>query len=219
MPDEAPRVLALLSHELRGPFGVIRGYLRLLDQSATELSDRSREAVVAALRASDRLAEVLDEASLLAHLQIGDFRLDPKKTPLDTLLQSAIQAAALPAGFRIGLDLAALPPATIEADVVRLPKALASLIGVVARAHSNATGVELTATPTRLREHAAVALRVLAHPTSELPVSEADFMATRGGYGLALPIASLVLQRHGGLVRELRHGDRSAGMLITLPVA
>src|SRR5688572_323275 len=59
MSDEMPRVLSLLSHELRGPLGVVRGYLRLIDQTATELSDRSRQSIAAALRASDRMADVL----------------------------------------------------------------------------------------------------------------------------------------------------------------
>ena len=68
-PDQSPRILSLLSHELRGPLGVIRGYLRLLEQAGPELSDSHRQAVTAALKASDRAAELLDKASMLAQLQ------------------------------------------------------------------------------------------------------------------------------------------------------
>ena len=104
MSDEAPRVLSLLSHELRGPLGVIRGYLRLIDQTATELSDRSRESIAAALRASDRIADVLEEASLLGHLQIGDVQLDPRPVALATIVHAAVQNAALPDDCTVLLD-------------------------------------------------------------------------------------------------------------------
>ena len=42
----------------------------------------SRQAIAAALRASDRMADVLGEASLLGHLQIGDVQLDAKPVTL-----------------------------------------------------------------------------------------------------------------------------------------
>lgn len=218
MPDDAPRVLSLLSHELRGPLGVVRGYLRLLEQSATELSPRSRETVAAALRAGDRMADVLDEASLFAHLQIGSVKLELKKVPLATIVHAAIQAAVLPAGSQVDLDAAALPSVTLEADEVRLRTAIATFIAAVARAQSNIVVVEISATRTRFSGKHAVRLRIGPRTLSGVQATDVELNLTRGGFGLAIPIAAIVVEGHGGRVRELRHGDRSAGLLLTLPV-
>jgi K+-sensing histidine kinase KdpD len=218
MPDDAPRVLSLLSHELRGPLGVVRGYLRLLDQSAPELSEKSRQAIAGALRASDRMVEVLDEASLLVHFRAGDIRLDPKRVPLATIVHSAIQAAALPERSQVDLDSAALPAVTLDVDEARLRMALATFITAVARAQSNKVVVDISAARTRLSGKPAVRLRVEARTLSGVQGSEVELNTTRGGFGLAIPIAALIIEGHGGRVRELRHGDRSAGLLVSLPV-
>jgi signal transduction histidine kinase len=218
MPDDAPRVLSLLSHELRGPLGVVRGYLRLLEQSAPELSQKSRQTVAAALRASDRMAGVLDEASLLAHLKIGDVTLELKPVLLDTLVHSAIQAAALPEGSQVDLDAAALPSVSLDADGARLRSALATFITAVARAQSSHIVVEISATRTRLSGKRAVRLRIGPRTLSGVSGSEVELDTSRGGFGLAIPIAAVIVEGHGGRVRELRHGDRSAGLLLSLPV-
>jgi len=218
MPEDAPRVLSLLAHELRGPLGVIRGYLRLLDQSSPELSERSRQSVEAALRASDRIAEVLDQASLLAHLRIGDLRLESKKVPLATIVHSAIQATILPEGSRVDLDAAALPSVNIEGDESRLRTAIATLIATVARAQSSTIIVEISATRTRLAGKQAVRLRIGPRTLSGVQATEVELNTIRGGFGLAIPIAVVIVEGHGGRVRELRHGDRTAGLLVSLPI-
>jgi signal transduction histidine kinase len=217
MPDDAPRVLSLLSHELRGPLGVIRGYLRLLDQSAPELSERSRQVVTAALRASDRMADVLDEASLFAHLRLGDVGLEPAPAPLASIVESAIQAAALPQGSQVEVDSAALPAVTLDVDEGRIRMALATLIRAVARGQSSDVAVEISATRTRSSEGDAVRLRITAPTLRGVAADEAELNTDRGGFGLAIPIAAIIVEGHGGSVRELRHGDRSAGFLVSLP--
>ena len=218
MPDDAPRVLALLSHELRGPLGVIRGYLRLLSQSAPELSDRSRENVDAALRAADRLADVLDEASVFAHLRIGDLKLDSKQTPLSAIVGAAVRSVVPPTGSEIHVDLAALPPVTIAADEGRLQTALASLIALVSRANASTPAVEITGARALLSDVAAVELQIRPRAASEAVATVVELNADRGGFGLALPIAAVVVEGHGGRVRELRSGDRNAGIVVTLPI-
>jgi signal transduction histidine kinase len=219
MSDETPRVLSLLSHELRGPLGVIRGYLRLIDQSGGDLPEKLRQAVAGALRASDRMADVLDEASVLAHLRLGGISLEPRRVALSTVVYAAIQAASLPEESRVDLDAAALPAVTLDADEPRLRSALATLITTVARAQTNQVAVEIQATRTRLGRQPAVRLRIAPRTLSGVDATEVELNTGRGGLGLALPIAACVIERHGGRVRELRHGDRPAGIAVALPVA
>ena len=54
-----PTLLSLAAHELRGPTGVVRGYLRLLEQDAT-LGERPRRLMLEISRATDRMAAILD---------------------------------------------------------------------------------------------------------------------------------------------------------------
>ena len=219
MADDTPRVLALLAHELRGPLGVIRGYLRLLDQTSGELSPRSRQTVAAALRASDRIAEVLDDATLFAHLHIGDVTIERRRLPLPTLVHAALHAATLPETPSVELDAGDLPSVTVEADLPRLRDALAAVITAIARVQSSNVVVEITATETRLAGRAAVRLRIGPRPLGAVDALEAELDTGRGGLGLTLPIAATVIDRHAGRVRELRYGDRLAGVVVTLPTA
>jgi signal transduction histidine kinase len=219
MSDETPRVLSLLSHELRGPLGVIRGYLRLIEQTGTELSDQSRQSIAAALRASDRMVEVLEQASLLGHLQIGDVRLDPKPVTLATLVEAAVQRAGLPENCTVLVDSAALPDVTVDADRSRLGLALGTLIGAVARPQSPQVTVNISAALTRLNNKAAVDVRIGPRILADSETTAAELDARRGGFGLTIPIAALIVEKHGGRVRELKQGDRFAGVLVSLPTS
>src|SRR5687767_11550287 len=123
MPGDPAQVLSLLSHELRGPLGVIRGYLRLLDQTPDLADAQARQAVTATLQASDRLAEILDQASLLAHLERGDLKIERRRVALADLLEAARQAVALPANAPAILLLGNVPAAELDADRARLSSA------------------------------------------------------------------------------------------------
>src|SRR5688572_29725877 len=94
--DELPRLLSLLSHELRGPLGVVRGYLKLLEQRGTELSEQHLRAITAALRATDRAAAVLDQASKLAQLNRDETRIELTRVSLDLILDDAVRKVTLP---------------------------------------------------------------------------------------------------------------------------
>ena len=218
MADDTSNLLSLLSHELRGPLGVVRGYLRLITQSNEPLSERSKVAIDAALKASDRLASILDEASLLAHLRLGDVVLESKRLPLSSLLNAAVQASELPEGSTVTLDVAPVMTAALSADEARLRAALATLITAVARAQSRAVTVELSATPSRLGGKPAVRLRIGPKTVSGVEATESDLNEKRGGFGLAIPIAATTIAAHGGRVRELHQGDRTAGLVVTLPL-
>lgn len=215
---DTTRLLSLLAHELRGPLGVIRGYLRLVTQSGEPLSDRTRQAMTASLRASDRIGEVLDQASLLSHLHRGDVKLEPRRVPLTTILHAAVQATELPQAYTVALEVAALPTASLQADEGRLRTALATLIAAVARAQTSPVTVLVAAARSRLARKPAVRLRIGPKTLSRVKATEYELDTTRGGFGLAIPIAAAIIEGHRGRVRELRQGERHAGFVVTLPI-
>jgi hypothetical protein len=78
--------------------------------------------------------------------------------------------------------------------------------------------VDVSASPGRLPDVEAVQLTVLPRGSSEPGTTETELNVGRGGFGLAVPIAAVIVEGHGGRVRELRSGDRNAGIVVTLPI-
>ena len=103
MPDATPStLLSLASHELRGPTGVARGYLRLLEQDPA-LPERAQRAVVETAKALSRVAALLDEVSELARIATGEVRLSRRESSLQALVEAAAEAIRFPEGQDIQL--------------------------------------------------------------------------------------------------------------------
>jgi len=206
-----PTLLSLASHELRGPTGVVRGYLRLLEQDAT-LGERPRRVMVEMTRATDRLAALLDELSELAHLKDGRLKLTFKRTSLRSVLNQAVQAVELPDHFETDLDVVAPADVRVRLDEARLRMVFCTLIATLARAQSGAPSFDLRLAKGRSGAQVVVQPRTLGRGTvEERPV---DF--SRGGTGLQLPIAEAVVHAHGGRLRERWLAGKFAGFTVKL---
>ncbi|HYU78895.1 MAG TPA: histidine kinase dimerization/phospho-acceptor domain-containing protein [Vicinamibacterales bacterium] len=217
LPDEMSRVLSLLSHEMRGPLGVIRGYLRFIEQSDEPLSERTENAIAAALRASARLADLLDEASLVAHLRLGDVPIDRARMALAALVESGVTRASLPKET-VAFDAASLPDVCVEVDHERMSAAVATLIEVTARSQSDRAVVRIEGEQLVIGDEPTVRLRIIAPVAHDLAISEMELNVVRGGFGLAVLLAAMVVTAHWGSVRELYAGDRRIGVLLALPI-
>lgn len=206
-----PTLLSLASHELRGPTGVVRGYLRLLEQDVT-VGERPRRVMLEMSRATDRLAALLDEISELAHLRDGRLKLTFKRTSLRSVLNQAVQAVEMPENFEADLDVVAPVDVRMRLDEARLRAAFCSLIVTLARAQAGAPSFDLRLVKGRAATQVIVQPRTLGRGTVEArPV---DF--SRGGTGLRLPIADAVIQGHGGRLRERWLAGRFAGFVVRL---
>lgn len=214
--DDLPRLLSLLSHELRSPLGVVRGYLRLLEQMDDTLSDRHRHAVDCALRASDRAAYLLDQASLLAQLRRHEIVLDFKSVALEAVVAAAADAVLLPSDPVVRVEVGTLGPRCVSADEALLSRALTTLISAVVRAQPRDTIVRITGQP-QTKDGANGVDVSISSPERASTLREGPLDSTRGGLGLDLPIAESLAAAHRGQLRELRDGDRLAGVIVWLP--
>jgi signal transduction histidine kinase len=212
-----PGLLSLLSHELRAPLGVMRGYLRLLDQQDAPFSAQQRQAIAAALRASDRAAELLAQASTLAQLGRGEAVFNFEEVAVEPLLAAAVDAVELPTDPAVGLQLAAIPSATVTADEALLRSAMVSLLGAAVRAQPRDTTLVVRA---RIEEGSdGEEIIVSAAPTTAQALEEAELNLSRGGLGLDLPIARHLIAAHRGRVRELREAEQTMGVIVCLPTS
>lgn len=212
MPDSTlPTLLSLASHELRGPTGVLRGYLRLLEQDAS-LGTRPRRVMTEMTRATDRLGVLLDELSDLAHLKDGRIKLTLRSMSLRSVLNQAVQAVELPDNFEADLDVVAPADVRMRVDEVRLRAVFCALILALARAQPGAASIDLRLSKGRTATIVVVQPRSLGHGT----VVEQAVDFARGGMGLQLPIADAVVQAHGGRLRERWVAGRWAGFVVKL---
>jgi signal transduction histidine kinase len=216
---EASRLLSHLSHELRAPLGVVRGYLRLLEQSAGAFDERQRKAVIAALDASSRAVAIVEETSELSRLLGGETAFRRVTIPLSSLLHASVQAVELPEDPAVDLDVVEASNVIVSVDEARLRAALVAFLTAIVRAQSRPVTVQIRAT--RLPKSRRPAVRVLVAPrtVSGLRGRERPFDPARGGQGLQLAIAVAVVEAHGGNVQERSLGNRPAGLVVRLPVA
>jgi signal transduction histidine kinase len=206
-----PTLLSLASHELRGPTGVVRGYLRLLEQDAT-LGVRPRRVMTEMTRATDRLAALLDELSELAHLKDGRIKLTLRSMSLRSVLNQAVQAVELPENVDMDLDVVAPADVRMRVGEARIRAVFTTLIVTLARAQSGAGSIDLRLSKGRSYAQVVVQPRSLGHGT----VAEQAVDLARGGTGLQLPIADAVVQAHGGRLRERWVAGRWAGFVVKL---
>jgi two-component system phosphate regulon sensor histidine kinase PhoR len=212
MPDAAVAgLLSLTSHELRQPTGVVRGYLRMLDQDPT-LNPRARKVIGDATRAADRLVALLDEIGELARLKDRAVRLTMKSMSLRSVLNQSVQAVELPASHDVELDVVAPSDVRRRVDETRMRMVFCTLIAVLARAQTGAATIDLRLTRTKSAAYVWVTPRSLLRGK----VVDQAIDLTRGGSGMLLPIAEAIVNAHGGKLRERWVAGRWSGFIVRL---
>jgi len=202
-------VLSAASHELRGPLGVARGYLRLLVLGG-QLEPKMLKAVEEASRAGDRMAELLDELSLYARWARGEAHLKRTKIGLADLLAAAVAAVPLPATPAINVTTTIPPDLHIDADETQLAHALRQLITSLVRAQVEDAEILVRA----VAEEGTTALTILVPRDEETEWDEEEPTLERSGLGLGVALADLLIRLHGATLRERRHGRAWSGYIV-----
>jgi signal transduction histidine kinase len=212
-------LLSLITHEMRAPLGVVRGYLRLIEQQGTGLTEMQRRAVSAALTASDKATDVLAQVSALAQLESGEVVPALTPTPLRRLLEGVVGALVVPAEPKVTVQLGEVPDVSVPADEPLLRAALAGLVGAVIRAQAANTRIDVLARADEDGVSRGVTIVVTGMEQAGRAAEERPLNLLRGGSGLDLPIAVFTIGAHHGSVRERRANERFAGVVVWLPSA
>ena len=208
------QVLSAASHELRGPLGVARGYLRLL-QTQVAGDPQALKCVTHASRATDQMAALLDDVSRYARLARGE-GLHPAITPLAPIVAEAIPRIVLPDGPRMGVTSEVPPSATVWADPAATVEFCAALGTALARAAAEGgTLVFSCRQPSSDGLELAIRHTDATGATYEARAPRLD----RSGMGLSLALAELTLRLQGGALAELWAGDRWAGYVLRFRTA
>jgi NtrC-family two-component system sensor histidine kinase KinB len=123
-------MIAVASHELKNPLTTLRMNILMLQETASELSDRQRLMLGAAISGCEELAKTIDEFLDLARADAGQLHLVLERLDLCVLVDHAVQP--LRQRFEeAGIDLQIakeVPQAICRGDAKRLTMVLANLL-------------------------------------------------------------------------------------------
>lgn len=215
---ELGQMLSLLSHELRSPLGVVRGYLRLLNQHQGELSDSHQMAVTAALKASDRCVDLVAQASALAQMWRQETAIARQPIAIADLLQPLAATVRKADGQPLPVHVDLGSAVSISGDRAWLQTALSSLVAAVHRAQPEEITVAIASRlePSGGRDGVAITVAPRGQPMDE--TSETPLDLRRGGLGLDLPMAAAIVAAHGGTIGERRSGEGRMAVVVWVPV-
>ena len=120
---------SMLSHELRSPIGVIKGFAATLLQAAGELTDAERgDSLRFVEQASDQLLDLVNNLLDLSRISAGTFTVDPQPARLDALVENTShQMVEARGSHRLALALAPDLPLVL-ADTARVEQVLRNLL-------------------------------------------------------------------------------------------
>jgi PAS domain S-box-containing protein len=215
-----------VSHELRSPLALIRGYAEILaDGEVGELQQEQRKPIETIVRRSRMLSDLVEDITLI----LGAETRPPEQMPLspDEVARTAVE------DFRVAVDQAGL---RLQAEIVPgLPPVSGSLTylrRVMDNLLSNAikfTPEGGTITVRAWQEGKQVLLEVqdsgIGIPTEQLEriferFYQVDGSTRRryGGVGLGLALVKEIVNLHGGQVTVTSQVDVGSTFTITLPI-
>lgn len=208
-------MLAAAVHELRGPLGVARGYLRLLEKRGND-DARAQKAVEEAGHAAERMTLLLLQLSDYTRLASGESRLHTELTPLRDVLEAAAGRVPRPSPAGVEIAVRVSPDIAILLDRARLADAFAALAAAVARAQT--TGGTVILAIVEANEPAGPAIVVAPSADVDSRAAERAPRLDRSGAGLTLALAELTVRRHGGALAERWIDDSWAGYVVRLAI-
>ncbi|GAA4969333.1 PAS domain S-box protein [Actinoplanes utahensis] len=217
-------LVAVVSHELRNPIGVIRSYTEmLLDEP--DLPERQRTDLTVIDRTTSHLEHIVDDLLDLAHLDAGGAKLNRRPLSLVRLLRDAIRAhepAAATRHLTITTDIDRLRP--VPADAARLRQVLDNLLSnaikytpdggtVTITAGNTTTGITITITDT------GIGIPADQYPHLFTRFFRASTATDRGikGTGLGLAVTKAIIDAHHGTITAQPAAHGGTRFTITLP--
>jgi signal transduction histidine kinase len=200
---------SMISHELRHPITVTKGYLELVTESNSPLDADTRGYLQVAEQNMKNLAEMVDDLLDLSRIEAGFYRVDRQPLQVSGLINQArlaYSSAAASKGVSISIqDTNELP--LVFADPLRLAQVLSNLIenaikftpqdgAVILSGRDDAHEVELIVSDTGI-----------GIPADELDkifdrfyqIQSADY-TDHAGSGLGLAICREIIRLHGGRI-------------------
>ena len=212
--------LANMSHEIRTPLNGILGMLQLMQ--TTRIDQEQQDYVVAAMKASKRLAQLLSDILDLSRVEAGKMEIAMEDFDLHDVMDSVAQLfapAANEKGLRFRVHANPVIPPCLKGDTVRLQQILGNLVDNAIKFTSKGhVEVEVQPLPGRNSHEYRVLFSVvdsgIGIPDDKLAMLFQPFSQVSEGYtrtfqgaGLGLSICRRLVTLMGGKISvESEHG-------------
>jgi signal transduction histidine kinase len=221
--------LDLVSHELRGPLGVARGYVSMLaDGTLGELHPRAGAVLPMVLTKLDEISRMVDQMLETARLDDSRLHLDRRPTEVRRLVGDAvalIQPKACVTGHVLSVEDQAEDELCCLVDQGRMVTALANLLDNAVK--YSPRGGEVRCTVVRRGDRAAVAVsdHGVGIAAADMPMLFTRFgrvgstaTAAIPGTGLGLYLSRELARRHGGDITVSSRPGRGSTFTLSLPL-
>ncbi len=215
---------ALLVHDLRNPLAGLLANLHLLADEP--LTPDAQESVDAALLATTRLSEMVDDLLQVRMLEDGalQVRLEPLRVG-DVVADAVRTMAGAARERRMGIDQDLSEPISVHGEATLLRRAIENLL---ANSIRHATpGHAICVCVRRQGDHAEISVQDSGPgiPPEQRPLlfskygtSELRRTGRRSGHGLGLYLVSLVMRAHAGSAHVDDTFDLGTRVILRLPL-
>ncbi len=219
--DVRDNLLAMVSHDLRGPLAGVAAGAAVLARTASPEQRRQVDMIARAVTTMKHLTEDLLQASAL---DAGAFAIETAPLALATLVDEVLETVSGTATARnveIVTDVPdGLPP--VQVDRQRVVQVLNNLLGNAIKFSGECGRVEL-----RVRQRDGMIAIEVADSGPGIPEPDRDRMFDRfwrgtartRGVGLGLYIAKAIVEAHGGTIDVDSEVGRGTTVSFTLPIA
>ena len=217
-------VLAIVSHDLRGPVGTIQTSAGALLDFGDQLTDEGRVRQLEVIRrSSERAIQLIADLLDIARLEAGHLTIKPQHVELEPLLDELCQlhsgrARARKVRVQCSVDRGA---EHLVADPNRIQQAVSNLLDNAVRYSPEGGVVEIVAAPAEDTVRIEVRDQGPGIPPAELDRLFDRFWqaskANRGSAGLGLSIVRGLAEAHGGAVTVESELGKGSTFALVLP--
>jgi PAS domain S-box-containing protein len=218
--------LAVISHELRSPVAATLMWIHLMRSHGDDAAFRAQalDAIELSTKAQVRLLEDLLD---LARSRTGKLRLDRKRLPLASVIESAVLAAtplAAEKGVTLSTSLGKL--GVVDGDEVRLGQVMGNILANAIKFSTSHSRVQVRAAAgagvatIEVRDHGSgIPAHLLPHIFDLFRQEEGALDVRRQGIGVGLAVVKQLVEAHGGSVEAASAGKgKGATLTVRLPL-
>jgi signal transduction histidine kinase len=219
-------ILAVVSHDLRNPLGVILMKADQLLRSApeTERRTQSRRAAESIHRSAGQMNRLITDLLDAASIDAGRLAIDKNEQPVGPLVREAVETLQFAAAERsLGIECDLAQDFVVCCDRERILQVFANLIGNAIKFTRREGEISVRAEPRGGGAWFAVADSGPGIPAEEAPHIFERFWQARDtarlGTGLGLSIAKGIVEAHGGRIWVESEVGKGTTFFFTLPQA